>query len=98
MESGLQCPQEEGPCLEASLQDEPKGVQDHKVKDQEVPLVVPDQPWPKAEEAHLTKCWGPFQTQAAHRGLRQGVPREAKAWWSRQTLVAASPDPSVGER
>ena len=79
MELDQQCPLEV-PCLEAFLPGAPMVVPDHKVKDQEVPLVVPDQPWPKAEEAHLTKCWGPFQTQAAHRGLRQGVPREAKAW------------------
>ena len=70
---------------------------DHK--GQEVPLVVAAQPWPKAEEAHLTKCWDPCQTQAALRGLKQGVPREAKALWSRQTLVvAASPGPFVAER
>ena len=71
---------------------------DHKVKGQEVPLVVSAQPWPKAEEAHLTKCWGPSQTQAGPHGLKQGVPRGAKAWWNTQTLAPVSPALSVGVR
>ena len=67
---------------------------DHK--GQEVPLVVVAQPWPKAEEARLTKCLGPSQTQAGPRGSKQGVPRGAKAWWNTQTLAPASPALSVG--
>ena len=88
----------QGPCLEASLQGEPKEVLDHNVKDQEVPLVVSARPWPKAGEAHLTKCWDPSQTQEGPRGSKQGVRRGAMAWWNTQTLVPASPGPSVGVR
>ena len=84
--------------MEASLQGGPKAVLHHKVKGQEVPLVLSARPWPKAEEVRLTKCWGPSQTQVGPRGSKQGVPRGARAWWNTQTLAPVFPVLFVGVR